>query len=59
MKAGDTARLIQPVVQGQIKERRFNAADELEYRLEWTDPDGSTQQRWFAESQLQQVEAPQ
>ena len=56
MKAGTTARLIQPVVQGQVKERRINpATEELELLLEWTDADGQPVQRWFDADKLEEV----
>jgi hypothetical protein len=55
MKAGTTARLIQPEIKGQIKERRFTPSDELEYLLEWTEADGNTVARWFAAAQLEEV----
>jgi len=56
MKAGTTARLIQPEIKGQIKERRVTSADELEYLLEWTETDGNTVARWFAAAQLEEVQ---
>jgi hypothetical protein len=57
MKAGTTVRLIQPVIEGQVKERRINpATDELELLVEFTDGEATTQ-RWFDADQLQAVEA--
>jgi len=56
MKTGTTVRLIQPVVQGVVKERRINPADELELLVEWPEADGQTVERWFAASQLEQVQ---
>jgi hypothetical protein len=55
MKAGDTARLVAPVIQGTVKERRFTPNDQLEYLLEWADADGNTQTAWFVEGTLEQV----
>lgn len=57
MKAGTLVRLIQPVIQGEVKERRINpATDELELLVEWTDADGQAVQRWFDADQLQEVQ---
>lgn len=56
MKAGTTVRLIQPVIQGQVKERRINpATDELEMLVEWTDDEGQAVQRWFNADKLEEV----
>lgn len=58
MKAGDTARLIQPVIEGQVMERRINPdTDDIELRLAWTDAAGERNERWFPEQQLEQVSA--
>lgn len=54
MKAGTPVRLIQPVIQGLVKERRINpATDELELLVEWTDAAGQLVQRWFEADQLE------
>ncbi len=55
MKAGTQVRLIQPVIEGEVKQRRFNDADELELLVEWTDVDGNAVQRWFKAEQLEEV----
>lgn len=56
MKAGTQVRLIQPVIEGEVKERRINPqTDEIELLVEWPDADGSTVQRWFADHQLEEV----
>lgn len=58
MRQGDTVRLVQPVIQGEVKARRINElSDELELLVEWTDADGQTTQRWFEAKQLEQVKA--
>ncbi len=58
MKAGSTARLIQPEIKGEVKERRINpATDELELLLEWTDEAGQRVQRWFDADKLEEVKA--
>lgn len=56
MKTGTPVRLIQPVVQGVVKERRITPADEIELLVEWAEAEGQTVERWFAESQLEQVQ---
>lgn len=56
MKTGTTVRVVQPVIEGEVKERRINpATDELEHLVEWTEDDQLVQ-RWFAADQLQPVE---
>lgn len=55
MKAGTTVRLIQPEIKGQVIERRFNAADEVEVLVEYPGADGETVQRWFTATQLEEV----
>jgi hypothetical protein len=54
MKTGTTVRLKQPVIQGEIKARRFNDADELELLVAWTE-NGEPVERWFAAEQLEEV----
>lgn len=55
MKIGQTARLVQPVIAGEIKDKRWNKyADEPEVLLSWSDGDGA-HERWFLESQLEEV----
>ena len=57
MKTGTTVRLIQPVIQGVIKDRRLNpTTDELEALVQWTDVDGQAVERWFDLGQLEPVE---
>lgn len=55
MKTGTPVRLIQPVIQGVVKERRITPDDQIELLVEWSEPDGQTAERWFLESQLEQV----
>lgn len=55
MKTGTTARLIQPVIQGEVVARRITADDQIEYQLRWVDAAGEEQLRWFAEAQLEEV----
>lgn len=56
MKTGTTVRVVQPVIEGVVKERRINpVTDELEHLVEWTEDDQLVQ-RWFDADQLQPVE---
>lgn len=53
-KIGDVVRLKSVVPQGPIVRMRMDEETGLiSYLLEWTDENGQTQQRWFAESQLE------
>lgn len=55
MKTGTTARLIQPVIEGVVMERRINpVTDELEVLLQWTE-NGEPVSRWIDADQLQPV----
>ncbi len=54
MKTGTTVRVVQPVIEGVVKNRRINPADELELLVEWAE-DGQPVERWFAADQLQPV----
>lgn len=57
MKAGTTARLIQPVIEGVVKERRINpVTDELEVLFQWAE-NGEPVSRWLDADQLQAVQA--
>lgn len=58
MKIGSTARLVQPVIEGPIAGKRYDeSTDGLEYLVVYKGADGEVHQRWFPESQLEQVEA--
>lgn len=55
MKAGTPVRIVQPVIQGVVKERRINpTTDELELLVEWTE-DGQPVQRWLDADKLEEV----
>ena len=55
MNEGQTVRLKQPVIQGDIKDTRFNKeVRQLEHLVEYGE-DGETHTRWFLESQLEAV----
>lgn len=56
MKIGDSAKLIQPVVSGQIIDTEYDKENLcLRHCLEWADASGNTSQRWFIESELEAV----
>lgn len=55
MKQGTTVRLIQPIIQGEVKARRINKqTDELELLVEYKDGEAMTQ-RWFDADLLEAV----
>lgn len=57
INVGQQARLIQPVIQGEVIDTRFNkTAGELEHLVSYTDAEGEVQERWFPASQLEAVE---
>lgn len=53
IKTGDTARLIQPVIQGTVKKRVIGDDDAVRLLLEFTEADGQVTERWFEEHQLE------
>lgn len=56
MKQGNTVRLIQPIIQGEVKARRINTqTDELELLVEYKDGEVLTQ-RWFDADLLELVQ---
>lgn len=56
MEEGQQVRLIQPVIQGQITDTRYNKdAKQLEHLVAYTDAQGETHERWFLESELEAV----
>jgi hypothetical protein len=55
IKKGDTVRLIQPEIKGEVKERVIGDDDSTRLRVEWTEPDGTVTSRWFDETQLEQA----
>lgn len=57
VSVGQTAKLIQPVVQGTITDTRYNKeAGQLEHQMEYTDANGESHDRWFLDSQLEAVQ---
>ena len=51
-KKGDVVKLNQPVPQGPVQSLRMDDEGNVFCLIEWTDADGITQQRWFAENEL-------
>jgi len=41
------------VPQGQVEALRMDEDGTVFYRISWTDTDGKTQTRWFAENELE------
>lgn len=57
LEIGQTAKLIQPVIQGEIIDTQYNKdSKQIEHLIGWIDDEGESQQRWFLESQLALVE---
>ena len=56
METGDKAKLIQPVIQGEIVDTEYDKENRcLRHLLKYEDADGETQTRWFLESELEAV----
>lgn len=54
-KKNDAVRLKSVAPQGPVVALRMNEEGEFFYLVEWTDADGTKQQRWFEESELEAV----
>lgn len=53
---GQQAKLVQPVVAGEVVDTRFNKDhNQLEHLLNFTGADGELQQRWFLASELEAI----
>lgn len=51
---GQQAKLVQPVVAGEVIDTRFNKeAGKLEHLLSFVGADGEVNQRWFLETDLE------
>ena len=56
MEIGNSVRLIQPVVKGEIKDTEYDKGEkQLRHLVEWKDESGDVHTRWFNESQLEVV----
>lgn len=49
---GQTVRLAKTVPQGTIEKLRMDEDGNFFYLMRWTDDNGNTQSRWFAEDEL-------
>ena len=55
---GASVRQCVPVITGTVQQTKFNeATGELEYLVIYTDADGHAAERWFLQSQIEQVPA--
>ena len=51
-KKGDVVKLDAVVPQGPVEALRMDEGGNFFYLISWTDAQGNTQQRWFAEDDL-------
>ena len=51
-KKGDVVKLNAVVPQGPVQALRMDEDGNFFYMIEWSDAEGNTQQRWFAEDEL-------
>ena len=54
-KKGDEVKVQAVVPQGPVQALRMDEDGTVYCLVEWTDKDGQTQQRWFAEEELAAV----
>lgn len=52
-KKGEEVKVISVVPQGPVQALRMDEDGNFFYLIEWTDADGNSQQRWFAEADLE------
>lgn len=52
---GQEVRLIAVVPQGEVEALRMSEDGVFSYLISWTDANGTVQNRWFEESQLEAV----
>lgn len=56
LKVGDAARVVVPVIAGEVTQVKFNEdTGAKRILLTWTDLEGETQERWFTEEELEAV----
>lgn len=56
MEIGQKARLIQPVIQGKIVDTVYDKkVKSLSHLLDYEDQFGNRHQRWFLDSQLEEI----
>jgi uncharacterized protein YodC (DUF2158 family) len=49
---GDLVKLKAVIPEGPITKLNMSEEGEITYLVKWTDVDGETQERWFAEDEL-------
>lgn len=53
---GATVKQVVHPIQGPITSKRFNEdSDSFEYLVAFTDAEGNTQERWFAETEVEAI----
>lgn len=53
IEVGKQAKVIQPVIQGEVSDARYNKdAKQMEYLLQYVDGGGDRHERWFLDSDL-------
>ena len=52
---GQEVRLVSVVPQGEVEALRMSEDGVFSYLISWTDANGTVQNRWFEESQLEAV----
>lgn len=56
IKTGDTARVVAPIVQGEVTSVKFNEdTGAKRILLAFTDAEGNASERWFTEEELELV----
>ena len=54
---GAQVRQVAPAIAGEVRERRFDESTEaMSYLVAFTGADGEAHERWFAETELEQVQ---
>lgn len=57
MKIGSKVRLVQPVIEGPVVKKDYDAdTDSLKYLVEYKVADGEVHTRWFTEAELEVIE---
>jgi hypothetical protein len=51
-KKGDVVKAVAVVPEGPVEALRMDEDGNFFYQISWTDANGETQQRWFAEEDL-------
>lgn len=54
-KVGDKAKVVTPIISGEILARQFDNEDNVLFLLSWVDDNGP-HERWFLETELELME---